>query len=82
MISPSLKQKVAISIFTQIFKINERLKIIVNNKIVEMKQHISGLSKKMNTSKVFKKKVKDVIISTIVSQLITKLQVPEDVIMH
>lgn len=82
MISPSLKQKVAISIFSQIFKSNLRLKSIVAHKMQEMIDHQPGLAKKFSQSKALKSTVKTAIISSIVSQLSTKLQVPEDVIMH
>jgi hypothetical protein len=66
MISPSLKQKVAVEIFSSILKNNQHLKQVIQSKVQEMNKDES-VFKKLTASKIFKKQVKSVIISLIAS---------------
>lgn len=69
MISPSLKERVVVQIFTDILKANYNLKSVVDMRMSEMQKQSMALTKKISTSKLFKRKVKNIIISSIVSKL-------------
>ena len=64
MISPSLKSKVAVQIFSGILENNEFLKQVIMNKVHDMNKDQS-VSKRLQSSKLFKKRVNDIIISLI-----------------
>lgn len=81
MISPSLKSKVAVEIFSEIIRTNPELKKVVRSKMDE----IGGdpmASMKIQSSRIFKLRVKEIVVSLIASQLSTELCQPEDVIFH
>ena len=67
MISPSLKQRVAVSIYTDILKHNLVLNNVVKNRIDELSFRNESISRKLSNSKPFKTKVSNIIISMIVS---------------
>jgi len=48
----------------------------------DIKSSDQNATVKLNTSRIFKQKVKDLVISIIASQLTTSLHKPEDVIVH
>jgi hypothetical protein len=54
----------------------------VRERLEEMQKKSMILTKKLNTSKIFKRKVKNIVISMIVSLFTTELKQPEDPIMH
>ena len=71
MISPSLKERVAVQIFTDIVKQNRNLRSVVKIRLEEMEKKSIVLSKRISASKLFKRKVKNIIISMLVSKLTT-----------
>ena len=82
MISPSLKERVAVQIFASIIKQNHTFKDVIKQKIDDLQVHSFVLKQKIANSKIFKRKAKDIVISMIVSLFVTELKQPEDVIMH
>ena len=81
-ISPSLKSKVAIEIFSSVINRNENLTKVVTTKLNELSTADGDVERKFTISKVFKKKVSDLIVSSIAEKLTTQLKQPEDVIVH
>jgi hypothetical protein len=70
MISPSLAQKVAVEIFSNIIRENPELKKVVKSKMDDLKtDHHASI--KLTTSRIFKVRVKEIVVSLIASQLTT-----------
>lgn len=82
MISPSLKRKVAICIFSMIFKKNKRFKIALKEKIHELTEKNQILAIKLTQNKLLHSELKIHLIEKIVSNLTTELAKPEDVIIE
>ena len=82
LISPSLKQRVAVSIFTDILQQNAVLSNVVKFHIHALSIRNKSFQRTLHQSKGFKNKVNEIAISLIVSNLTTELKKPEDEIIH
>jgi CRP-like cAMP-binding protein len=80
MISPSLKQKVAISIFTITLQKNKKFRSLFANKIQEKISKNERLGTLVSANKILFNKLEQNIINMIVINLTTELKQPEDVI--
>ena len=82
MISPSLKQKVAVSIFSTILKRNKRFDRVFTKRYDEMLASNALLNKRLKENPLLRDKVMHMIITEVVSKLTTTLARPEDVIIQ
>lgn len=80
MISPSLKQKVAIQIFTITLQKNRKFRDLFASKIKDKISKNEGLGKLVATNRLMFNKLEQNIIKQIVINLTTELTQPEDVI--
>lgn len=82
MISPSLKQKVAICLFSNVIKRNKRLKRVIDCKMRDFANNDSLLHKVLKNSTTLKEDYEIRIIHFIASRLDTALSTPDDVIIQ